>query len=138
LHDALAHILPGVDPAHYPRVADRYRHHFLALDAATTLFPGVEAIVAGLHGAGYQLGIATGKSRRGLARALHATGLAAYFHGTRCADEGHTKPHPGMLQALMQELGARNDRTLMIGDTTHDLEMARAAEVAALGVTYGA
>jgi len=138
LHDALSHILPGLDPAHYPRVADRYRHHFLALDETTALFPGAAEMVAGLHGAGYQLGIATGKSRRGLARALKATGLVAFFHASRCADEGHTKPHPGMLQAVMHELGARSDRTLMIGDTTHDLEMARAAGVAALGVAYGA
>ena len=138
LHDALSHILPGLDPEHYPRVADRYRHHFLARDANTTLFPGVTDIVAGLHGAGYRLGIATGKSRRGLTRALDATGLAAYFHASRCADEGHTKPHPGMLQAIMRELDTRSDRTLMIGDTTHDLEMARAAGVAALGVAYGA
>jgi phosphoglycolate phosphatase len=138
LHDALSHILPGLDAAQYPRVAERYRHHFLALDGGTTLFPGIAEIVASLHGAGYQLAIATGKSRRGLARALAATGLESYFHASRCADEGHTKPHPGMLQAVMHELAAASDRTLMIGDTTHDLEMARAAGVAALGVAYGA
>ena len=138
LNDALSHILPALDAMHYPRVVERYRHHFLALDPGTSLFPGVEEIVAELHGAGYQLAIATGKSRRGLTRALAATGLAAYFHTSRGADEGHTKPHPGMLQAIMRELEAAPDRTLMIGDTTHDLEMARAAGVAALGVTYGA
>jgi phosphoglycolate phosphatase len=138
LNDALSHILPGLDAAHYPRVSERYRHHFLALDGGTSLFPGVGDIVAGLHDAGYKLGIATGKSRRGLARALEATGLAPYFHASRCADEGHTKPHPGMLEAVMREIGVENARTLMIGDTTHDLEMARAAGVAALGVTYGA
>jgi phosphoglycolate phosphatase len=138
LHDALSHILPGLDPSQYPRVVDRYRDHFLALDSGTALFPGIAEVVAGLHAAGYQLAIATGKSRRGLARALDATGLVSYFHASRCADEGHTKPHPGMLQAVMQQLEARSDRTLMIGDTTHDLEMARAADVAAVGVTYGA
>ena len=138
LHDALSYILPGLDAAQYPRVADRYRHHFLALDGGTALFPGIAEVVASLHGAGYQLAIATGKSRRGLARALAATGLVSYFHASRCADEGHSKPHPGMLQAVMHELAARSDRTLMIGDTTHDLEMARAAGVAALGVAYGA
>jgi phosphoglycolate phosphatase len=138
LHDALSCILPGVDASQYPRVADRYRHHFLVLDGGTTLFPGIAEVVAALHGAGYQLAIATGKSRRGLGRALDATGLAPYFHASRCADEGHSKPHPGMLQAVMRQLGARIDRTLMIGDTTHDLDMARAAGVAAVGVTYGA
>ena len=138
LHDALSHILPGLDASQYPRVVDRYRHHFLALDGGTALFPGIAEVVADLHGAGYQLAIATGKSRRGLARALDATGLVSFFHASRCADEGHTKPHPGMLQEVMRELAARSDRTLMIGDTTHDLEMARAAGVAALGVGYGA
>ena len=138
LADALAHILPGLDATQFPRVVERYRHHFLELDAGTALFAGVEEIVAELHGAGYRLAIATGKSRRGLARALAATGLAPYFHASRCADEGHTKPHPGMLLAIMGELGAASRRTLMIGDTTHDLEMARAAGVAALGVAYGA
>lgn len=138
LSDALAHILPGLDAAEFPRVADRYRHHFLALDGGTALFPGVAEVIAELHAAGYQLAIATGKSRRGLTRALAATGLVSYFHASRCADEGHSKPHPGMLQAVMRELRARNDRTLMIGDTTHDLEMARAAGVAALGVACGA
>ena len=138
LHDALAHILPGVDAGQYPRVVERYRHYFLELDAGTALFPGIAEIVADLHGAGYRLAIATGKSRRGLARALNATGLEPYFHASRCADEGHSKPHPGMLQAVMREVGAASDRTLMIGDTTHDLEMARAAGVAALAVAYGA
>ena len=138
LHDAFSYILPGLEASQYPRVADRYRHHFLALDGGTALFPGIAEVVASLHGAGYRLGIATGKSRRGLARALAATGLESYFHASRCADEGHTKPHPGMLQAVMHELAVRSDRTLMIGDTTHDLEMARAAGVAALGVAYGA
>jgi phosphoglycolate phosphatase len=138
LHDALSYILPGLDASQHSRVADRYRHHFLALDRGTTLFPGIPEVVASLHDAGYQLAIATGKSRRGLTRALDATGLVSYFHASRCADEGHTKPHPGMLQAVMHELGAESDRTLMVGDTTHDLQMARAAGVAALGVAYGA
>ena len=138
LNDALSHILPGVDAQEYPRVVDRYRHHYLALDGGTMLFPGAADLVVALHGTGYQLAIATGKSRRGLARALDATGLAPYFHATRCADEGHSKPDPGMLHAVMRQLGARTDRTLMIGDTTHDLDMARAAGVAAVGVAYGA
>ena len=138
LNDAMAHILPGVDTAHYPRVAERYRHHFLLRDGGTTLFPGIADVIVGLHKTGFQLAVATGKSRRGLARALAATGLESYFHATRCADEGYSKPHPGMLQALMEEIGATSDRTLMIGDTSHDLEMARAAGTASLAVSYGA
>ena len=138
LRDALSHLLPGVDAMLYPRIAERYRHHFTARDAATRLFPGAGELIAELHRSGRQLAIATGKSRRGLDRALTATGLQAYFHASRCADEGHTKPHPGMLHTLMEELAAAPDETLMIGDTTHDLDMAAAAGVAAVGVAYGA
>jgi len=138
LGDALRHILPDLDSGQYPAVVERYRHHFLEQHAGARLFPGIADVIAGLHGAGFRLAIATGKSRRGLARALAETGLQPYFHATRCADEGHTKPDPGMLKTLMAEVGIPNDKTLMVGDTTHDLEMARAAGVASLAVTYGA
>jgi phosphoglycolate phosphatase len=117
---------------------ERYRLHFLRHDAGTTLFPGVAETIATLREAGFLLAVATGKSRRGLERALTATGLKSYFHATRCADEGHAKPHPGMLQGLMDELGVACARTLMIGDTTHDMEMARAAGAQRLAVCYGA
>ncbi len=138
LGDAMTHILPGLDPARYQDVQARYRFHFLERDSATTLFPGAAETVAALHGSGYLLAVATGKSRRGLDRALVATGLKRYFHATRCADEGHSKPHPGMLLGLMEELGIASERTLMIGDTTHDMEMAHAAGVSRLGAAYGA
>lgn len=137
-HDALSHLLPGLDPALYPPVLERYRDHFLKHDANTRLFPGAAEALTALHDAGFLLAVATGKSRRGLERSLASTGLKGYFHATRCADEGHAKPHPGMLLELMEELGVASDRTLMIGDTTHDMAMARAAGVACLGVAYGA
>ncbi len=138
LGDALAHILPGLDPARYQDVQARYRVHFLERDSGTTLFPGAADMVATLHDCGHLLAVATGKSRRGLDRALAATGLKRSFHATRCADEGHSKPHPGMLLGLMEELGIASERTLMIGDTTHDMEMAHAAGVSRLGAAYGA
>lgn len=138
LDDAMAHILPGVDPSHYPRVRERYRVHFLAHDAGTALFPGATETVTSLHQAGFLLGVATGKSRRGLDRALASTGLLPYFHATRCADEAASKPDPGMLLELMGELGVAPERTLMIGDTTHDMGMARAAGVARVAAAYGA
>jgi phosphoglycolate phosphatase len=138
LHDALAHVLPGVDPTQHPLVAERYRHHFLLRDSATALFPGAADAIKELHAAGFLLAVATGKSRRGLNRALGTTGLSGYFHATRCADEGFCKPHPGMLTELMTELGVSSKRTLMIGDTSHDMAMARSARVARLAVAYGA
>jgi phosphoglycolate phosphatase len=138
LRDAMAHILPGVEPSVYPTISERYRDHFLRHDPDTTLFAGAAELVASLHELGFLLAVATGKGRRGLERSLAATGLKRYFHATRCADEGFSKPHPGMLEALMEELGVVPAKTLMIGDTTHDMEMARAASVASLGVAYGA
>jgi phosphoglycolate phosphatase len=138
LHDALEHILPEVPAQEYPRVVERYRHHFLLGDAQTTLFEGAAEMLAELHRSGHQLAVATGKSRRGLDRALQTTTIAHYFHATRCADEGNPKPHPEMLQWLMQQLGVSAERTLMIGDTTHDMQMARAAGVARVAVAHGA
>ncbi len=138
LTDAMKYLLPDLPRAEYAKVVDRYRVHFLRRDGGTTLFPGAATMIRELHGAGFLLAVATGKSRRGLDRALAATGVGEYFHTTRCADEGFAKPHPGMLQAVMENLMATPAATLMIGDTTHDLEMAQAAGVAALAVSYGA
>ena len=138
LNDALAHILPGLAPTEDPRVVERYRHHFLLGDQETGLFEGAADMLAELHRAGHLLAVATGKSRRGLERALQATAIGPYFHATRCADEGFSKPHPGMLQWLIAELKTTPERTLMIGDTTHDMQMARAAGVARLAVAHGA
>jgi phosphoglycolate phosphatase len=138
LGDAMAHILPGLEPARYQDVQERYRVHFLQRDAEAMLFPGAAETIGMLHDAGHLLAVATGKSRRGLDRALATTGLERYFHATRCADEGHSKPHPGMLQYLMAQLGVAGERTLMIGDTTHDMEMAHVAGVPRLGAAYGA
>ena len=138
LTDALAYVLPELPEAEYPRVLERFRVHFLRRDAETTLFPGAADMIRELRGCGFLLAVATGKSRRGLDRALKETGLRDYFDTTRCADEGFSKPHPGMLQAVMDLLATPPAATVMIGDTTHDLEMAKAAGVAAVAVTYGA
>jgi phosphoglycolate phosphatase len=138
LKDAMAHVLPELAVAEYPRVTERYRHHFLQHDAGTTLFCGAEDMLRELRDAGYLLAVATGKSRRGLDRALATTGLTECFHATRCADEGHTKPDPGMLHRLLETLDVPPDRALMIGDTTHDMAMAEAAGVARLAVRHGA
>jgi phosphoglycolate phosphatase len=138
LNEAIAHLLPALPTEDYPRMVERYRHHFLGKDQDIPLFAGAERVVRNLHEAGFFLGVATGKSRRGLDRALDHTGLRTYFHSTRCADECFSKPHPEMLEQLMDELGATRQRTLMIGDTSHDLQMALNAGVASLAVSYGA
>ncbi|HEX7953813.1 MAG TPA: HAD-IA family hydrolase [Burkholderiales bacterium] len=138
LDDAMMYLNPGLERAHYAQIADRYRVHFLAGDQSVELFPDVATGIAALNQDGYLMAVATGKSRRGLDRSLSATGLVPYFHASRCADEGHPKPHPEMLQVLMEALGATAQTTLMIGDTTHDLQMAHNAGVGALAVDYGA
>ena len=136
--DALAHILPALDRSEYPRVSERYRHHFLLGDANTQLFSGAAGMLQELRQAGHLLAVATGKSRRGLDRALNASGLDESFHATRCADEGHSKPDPRMLEWLLDTLNVPAGRTLMIGDTTHDMAMARAAGVERLALSHGA
>lgn len=138
LKDALRYAIPHVPEAEHRRVVERYRSHFLARDAHMQLFPGVTDGLAALQSRGYLLAIATGKSRRGLERALDQVGVRRFFVASRCADEGFSKPHPGMLQAVMEELVVRPEDTLMIGDTTHDLDMATSAGVSALAVAYGA
>lgn len=138
LSDALKYLLPDLPPVGYPALLERYRHHFQRRDRGTTLFGGAPETLRALHEAGFLLAVATGKSRRGLDLALEETGLTKIFHSTRCADEGFSKPHPGMLLWLMDELNVKRERTVMIGDTTHDMEMAVAADVARVGVAYGA
>ena len=138
LTDAMAHVLPGLDPSAYAPVVERYRHHFLLHDSGTTLFSGVADMLQHLRESGHKLAVATGKTRRGLDRALEQTGIKAHFHATRCADESKSKPHPEMLHWLMKTLDATPERTLMIGDTTHDMEMARNAGVPGLAVAHGA
>ena len=138
LKDALHYLVPELDERDYGRLVERYRVHFLARDRETMLFAGIEAGLTALRGSGHLLAIATGKSRRGLERALDQTGLRIHFTASRCADEGFSKPHPGMLQAVMEELCIGGEETLMIGDTTHDLQMAANAGVRSLAVSYGA
>ena len=138
LNEAVAALFPAMDTADYARLADRYRHHFMAQDAQIPLFAGAEEAIRELHAEGFLLAVATGKGRRGLDRVLDHTGLRPWFHATRCADESFSKPHPQMLLELMDVLGATPDRTLMIGDTSHDLQMAANAGVPSLGACYGA
>ena len=137
LHDSLRLAVPELQAHQYPEFVANYRRHFLAREDSMALFPGMKELLSQLSST-RRLAIATGKSRRGLDRALSATGVGPYFTASRCADETSPKPHPAMLLELMAEVGFSKDQILMVGDTSHDLEMARAAEVDAVAVTYGA
>ena len=138
LSEALAHAAPDVPPEKYPALGARYQHHYAIHQNDISLFDGVLPMLAALKENGHLLTVATGKSRRGLDEALHAVELRGRFDASRTADETAGKPHPLMLRELMAELGVSAERTLMIGDTTHDLQMAINAGCASVGVSYGA
>ena len=138
LHEALSHVFPTLRSEDYSKVVDSYRRHYQAKGNDVGLFPGVSELLQELHHAGHFLAVATGKSRTGLDRALASSGLSQRFHSSRCADECFSKPHPSMLLELMEELNVQPSKTLMVGDTTHDLQMAANAGVSAVAVAYGA
>ncbi len=138
LMQALALAAPELPVSRHEELCARYRHHYLRRQHEVTFFEGTLPMLERLKARNHWLAVATGKSRRGLDEALRVGQLQGTFHATRTADETASKPHPQMLQELMRELGVPPQRTLMIGDTTHDLEMAVNAGTASVGVSYGA
>jgi len=138
LTEALQYAAPGLTPDHYPELSRRYRVHYFGEQHGLTLFPGTLKMLADLKARHHWLTVATGKSRRGLDEALATAELRGTFDGTRTADETASKPSPLMLNELLSEFGVERDRALMIGDTTHDLQMAVNAGVPSVGVSFGA
>ena len=138
LRDSLRAAVPSLPVERYQDFVELYRRHFNAQQETMALFPGVPELLDELRTGGHRLAVATGKSRRGLDHALQASGLSGYFGSSRCADETNPKPHPAMLLELMRELRLEAADLLMIGDTSHDLGMAKSAGVDAIAVTYGA
>ncbi|HEV7816636.1 MAG TPA: HAD-IIIA family hydrolase [Janthinobacterium sp.] len=138
LHEAMQAAMPDIDAKYYPRMVERYRYHYLSKDHELVLFDGVREMLQELSHQAYFLAVATGKSRVGLNRSLNAFKLLSMFDATRCADETFSKPHPAMLQELTRELGQDMQRTVMIGDTSHDLLMANNAGASGIAVQYGA
>ncbi len=133
------HALFGDIPAEQAQaLARQYTANYYAGEAEIPLFEGAKETIIELHRRGFKLAVATGKGRRGLNLALEHCGLTPYFHETRTVDECFSKPHPQMLDELMDELIVRPERTLMIGDTSYDLQMAQNAGVPAAAVTFGA
>ena len=138
LMQALAHAAPDVSPEKYPELGARYRHHYAAHANDLSLFQGVLPLLDALKARGHLLAVATGKSRRGLDEALQSVQLKGVFDGSRTADETAGKPDPLMLHELMAQFDLPAERVLMIGDTTHDLQMALNAACPSVGVSYGA
>ena len=138
LADALRHAAPDLAQERYGDLAQRYRHHYLASLDDIVLFEGTLEMLETLKARNHSLAVATGKNRRGLDDALRRSSLGAYFAATRTADETASKPDPLMLHELMRELGCTPERTLMVGDTTHDLQLAANAVCASVAVSFGA
>ena len=138
LMPALARAAPDVPPEKYQELANRYRFHFFKRQDDICVFDGILPLLADLRARGHWLTVATGKSRMGLNHALQDPQFKGLFDGSRTADETAGKPSPLMLHELMAEFGVEPERTLMIGDTTHDLQMAVNAGCPCVGVSYGA
>ena len=138
LDQALQRCAPGLTQERVPFFQERYRHHFFLNDQQLGLFDGILPLLEELRQQEIRLGVATGKTRRGLDRVLQAQQLTAHFDYTRCADESQGKPHPAMLFDIMERLDLQPEQVLMVGDTTHDVQMAASAGVDSMAVTYGA
>lgn len=138
LGPALARVAADVPTARHAQLMARFRHHYVRHQDDISLFDGVPAMLARLKERPCRLAVATGKSRRGLDLALASRELAAVFDSSRTADETAGKPNPRMLHELMAEFQVAPERTLMVGDTSHDLQMAQNAGCASVGVSYGA
>lgn len=138
LYQAIDALFGAISETQRQQLAARYRVHYSARDEETPLFPGVFDAIVELENQGFKLAMATGKGRNGLNKSLARSGLSSHFHATRSMDECLSKPHPQMLLELMAELDVKPASTLMVGDTSFDLEMAKNADVNSLAVSYGA
>lgn len=139
IQEAMNALFPEENSATQQQLVRYYSETFFSKQTTSAdLFNGVEAMLIELKQTGYQLAVATGKTRSGLDKVLLSTGMTDFFEITRCADETESKPHPLMLEQIMQYTGISPQRTLMIGDSIHDLQMAQNANIAAIGVTCGA
>ena len=138
LIEAVQRLFPAADAPAVTALVDAYRAHWLGDEVVPApMFAGAGELIEGLFDAGVLLAVATGKSRRGLDKALEESGLGRFFHATRCADEAFSKPHPQMLQDILTDLDTTPGRAVMVGDTEYDMQMARNAGVSAVAVSHG-
>ncbi|AHG64476.1 HAD-IA family hydrolase [Advenella mimigardefordensis] len=138
LDEALHRVVPDLTASQVPRFLERYRIHYLLRDPDLRTFDGVIGMLDALKAEGVPMAVATGKSRVGLNRVLDSMKMGAYFDATRTADETFSKPHPRMLEEILDELLVPAAEAVMVGDTSHDIQMAHAAGMASIAVTYGA
>jgi len=139
IHKAVEALFPGTDEQTRQRLVSHYSETYLSKQLSQDdLFAGVYDMLLSLRQQGYQLAVATGKTRHGLQQALQATGTETLFSATRCADETASKPDPLMIREIIEQVGVSAERTLMVGDSIHDLQMAANASIKAIGVSCGA
>nr|WP_279347147.1 HAD-IA family hydrolase [Govania unica] len=140
LPEAISRLLGEADQLAVADLAERYKRAFRRAredGGREPFYPGAREAIIRFSEAGYLLGVATGKSRRGLLAVLEQAGIRSHFVSLQTADDAPGKPHPAMLRQAMADAGASADETLMIGDTSYDIDMARAAGVVGLGVSWG-
>jgi len=138
LAKVIQRLTPSTSESMLEQISDRYRHHFVdASEIPMPMFPYATKMLGSLKQRGYLLAVATGKARRGLDRVFRDVHCRHLFDATRCADETESKPHPRMLNELMQELNVSAEQTLMVGDTEFDMVMASNAGVDAVGISHG-
>lgn len=140
MDEATATLFPDSTVAQKRALQAAYREHFIAAEEAGScaFYKGALETIQWLRDAGHKTAIATGKSRAGLDRVLAANGKAHLFDGSRCADETASKPSPLMIEQLLAQFSISKSDAIMIGDTDYDLNMANAAGVRAVGVSFGA
>ena len=139
LPEAIASLFPGIEQDALERLRQYYARHYIEGERVPSrLFPGAAEMLDGLRARGVGMAVATGKSRRGLERVWRHSGLGRYFVTSRCSDESISKPDPAMVTAILRETRVAPEQALVVGDTTFDMEMARRADVARVGVTWGA
>ncbi|MGK0273238.1 MAG: phosphoglycolate phosphatase [Cocleimonas sp.] len=138
LEEAIRSLYPDISNEYIQKSTQTYREHYLTKDKTLSpLFDGTIQVLDDLKASGFDLAIATGKSRRGLNKGLIDTGLEGFFPVTRCADETRSKPHPQMLEEILVDHNVEPNNTLMIGDSEYDLQLANNTKVDALAVSYG-
>ncbi|MBB6521967.1 HAD-IA family hydrolase [Pseudoteredinibacter isoporae] len=138
LPEAISTLYPEGNQSQWNIMREMYSSHYVKADQIPApLFEGVVEGLDKLKGEGFTLAVATGKSRRGLDRVLGRLGMEEYFHGSRCADETRSKPHPLMLEELLEEFDRAAGDAVMVGDTSFDLAMAEAIDMPRIGVSYG-
>ncbi|MBF0179592.1 MAG: HAD-IA family hydrolase [Magnetococcales bacterium] len=141
LDEAMAVLMPDADPEFRTRAVQGYKRHYQTMadgrELLAPLFPGVRDTLETLEAAGIVMGVATGKSLRGLQRTFQEHDLARFFSAVMTADQAPSKPHPAMVENILRATGFSASQTLMVGDTLYDIEMGRNAGTYTAAVTYG-